>query len=108
MKHPQNVRLRIFGLATFFTLLIAVTFSLKLSAQDATAQPPTAFEVITPENASRLEQINRFGRGMIQDVAFSPDGQQLAVASTIGLWGYDLNRPHNEAQLWIEDTPVAY
>ena len=31
----------------------------------------------------------RLGKGMPSNVAYSPDGTQLAVASTIGIWRYD-------------------
>ena len=31
----------------------------------------------------------RFGKGWISDIAYSPDGTQLAVASSIGIWIYD-------------------
>ena len=31
----------------------------------------------------------RLGKGNIIDIAFSPDGKQLAVASSIGIWLYD-------------------
>lgn len=31
----------------------------------------------------------RFGKGRIFDVAYSPDGKRLAVASSIGVWLYD-------------------
>ena len=31
----------------------------------------------------------RLGKGMPLNVVYSPDGTQLAVASTIGIWRYD-------------------
>ena len=31
----------------------------------------------------------RLGKGSISDIAYSPDGARLAVASTIGVWIYD-------------------
>ena len=46
-------------------------------------------KVITPENASKLEEIHRFGKGTIQDITFSPNGEQIAVATTIGIYFYD-------------------
>ena len=36
------------------------------------------------------EAIGRLGRGIIADVAFSPDGESLAIATTIGVWLYEL------------------
>jgi len=35
--------------------------------------------------------VARLGKGSIRDVAFSPDGKMLAVASSIGIWLYDAN-----------------
>ena len=31
----------------------------------------------------------RFGKGWVRDIEFSPDGNQLAVATTTGIWIYD-------------------
>ena len=33
----------------------------------------------------------RIGKGWIMDMAFSPDGNQLAVATSIGIWLYNIN-----------------
>lgn len=33
--------------------------------------------------------ITRFGKGTVNDIKFSPDGTQFAVATTIGVWIYD-------------------
>lgn len=35
--------------------------------------------------------ITRFGKGWVYDFDYSPDGTALAVASTIGIWIYDVN-----------------
>ena len=34
--------------------------------------------------------IARLGRGREPDIAFSPDGQSLAIATSLGFWLYDL------------------
>ena len=34
--------------------------------------------------------ISRFGRGMVEDLAFSPDGYQLVVGARTGIWWYEL------------------
>ena len=34
--------------------------------------------------------IARLGRGIIADLAFSPDGESLVVATTMGCWLYEL------------------
>jgi WD40 repeat protein len=46
--------------------------------------------IITPENAHELTQIAQLGRGNILDIAFSDDENTLLVASTIGIWEYDM------------------
>lgn len=42
----------------------------------------------------------RFGKGWVQDIKFSPLGDQLAVATTIGVWVYDV-RTGKELQLFF-------
>lgn len=44
--------------------------------------------VITPDNAAQMVELIRLGRGSTDHVAYSPDGQFLAVASTVGVWLY--------------------
>ena len=55
----------------------------------AAALPSIEGEDVTtwalPEGA-----IARLGRGRVRDMAFSPDGQYLAVGASIGLWLYEL------------------
>jgi hypothetical protein len=46
---------------------------------------------ITLENAGRVTQLARWGRGAAGEAAFSPDGHQLAIASTIGLYIYNVS-----------------
>ena len=47
--------------------------------------------VITPENADQLTQLALLGRGIPSSVAYSPDGGQFAVGSSVGVWLYDAN-----------------
>ncbi len=58
-------------------LLLCALFLLNTSAQDVT---PLGL----PEGAKA-----RLGKGSIEDIAISPSGKQLAVASMIGIWLYD-------------------
>lgn len=44
----------------------------------------------------------RLGRGTISDIKFSPDNTQLAVASSIGIWIYNIN--NGEAQSLFADN----
>ncbi len=45
--------------------------------------------VISPENAGRVIQLARWGKGRVNEVAYSPDGRLLAVASSLGIYLYD-------------------
>ena len=63
---------------TLILLLTAVLFLPNSSAQDYTRWH-------LPEGA-----ITRFGKGMIRDFVYFPDGNRLAVLSSIGIWIYDV------------------
>lgn len=39
-----------------------------------------------PEDSTR-----RFGKGVIRDIAYLPDGNRIAVSTTIGVWIYDVH-----------------
>lgn len=41
----------------------------------------------------------RLGKGWVTDMTFSPDGNQLAVATSIGIWLYNINTGKEEAYL---------
>ncbi len=69
-------------------LLIANLFLPNVFAQDYTQWhlPPCA--------------IARYGKGWVQDIKFSPFGSQLAVATTIGIWVYEV-RTGREQTLFL-------
>lgn len=52
----------------------------------AVPQPAVA---ISPENADRVIELARWGNGTVQQVAYSPDGALLAVASSTGAHLYN-------------------
>jgi WD40 repeat protein len=69
----------------------------------ATRQPASAstvsqarLEPITTQNANRLAQLVRMGRGINAAVAWSPDGKTIAVASSLGVWLYPADNPNAE------------
>ena len=47
--------------------------------------------------------ITRFGKGTVNDIKFSPDGTQFAVATTIGVWIYDA-KTGNENSLLVSSS----
>ena len=65
----------------FSILLVSILFS-TLYVRIGFTEDPT--QVSLPEGATAL-----FGTGNTTEIAYSPDGTQLAVASTIGIWLYD-------------------
>ncbi len=67
-------------LSIFLTLLLASIFS----SSNAFAQGAPQWHL--PEGA-----IARLGNGIIHQIAYSPDGSQIAVASSIGIWLYDVD-----------------
>jgi hypothetical protein len=69
-----------------------------------TPYPPPR-EPLGPENATRVAQLARWGKGWVAEIAFSPDGRLLAVASSIGVYLYaaaDLR----EVRFLPTDSPV--
>ena len=58
-------------------LLILTPFLSNVFAQDHT-------QLDLPNGAK-----DRFGKGWVRDIEFSPDGNQFAVATTTGIWIYD-------------------
>ena len=72
-------------LLLFVSMFITLLFSQKCFAQNST-------QLNLPEGAKA-----RLGRGWIRDIEFSPLGDQLAVATTIGVWIYDARTGKEQA-----------
>ena len=66
-----------FYLSAIAYLLLSNLFLLLVYAQDGS-------ELDLPKGAK-----DRFGKGWVRDIEFSADGNQLAVATTTGIWIYD-------------------
>ncbi|MEM4203328.1 MAG: AAA family ATPase [Candidatus Methanomethylicaceae archaeon] len=49
-------------------------------------------EAIGPDNLDQINEMARWGRGVASDIAYSPDGSLLAVASPMGVWIYDAKK----------------
>lgn len=65
----------------FLILLIAIPI---LSLSLCHAVEHTQWQL--PEGATR-----RFGKGVIRDIAYFPDGSRIAVSTSIGIWIYDVH-----------------
>ena len=85
-------------------ITISSLFLLALLSIDGVAQEYATWGL--PEGAHR-----RIGRGEMGDLAYSPDGTRLAIASSIGIWLYD-TETLKEVALLTEHTggvvSVAY
>ena len=75
----MNVR----RISLFFVLVLVSMAPLTVFLQSSIAQDYTQMGL--PEGAKL-----RLGKGYIIDLKFSPDGDRLAVASSIGIWIYDV------------------
>ena len=80
---------------TFFSILL-VGFAIFTLSLNSLAQDYTQFSL--PEGAKA-----RLGKGSISEIAYSPDGRHLAVASRIGIWLYDA-QTGEELDLLTEHT----
>lgn len=72
-------------------------------------QPPKVFAVNYPrENTVSLPSgaVARFGRGGSSDVAMSPDGHLIAVASRIGAWIYNAHIGDFVSLIGVEGTGI--
>jgi serine/threonine protein kinase len=84
--------------------------TLRLPALAGTPVPqPTA--AILPENADRVVQLARWGKGTINQVAWSPDSKQLAIASSLGIYFYDAQTGQEirliETNSWVRSVAFA-
>ena len=65
---------------TLFLSLIFFSVSMFLYVSSTTAEYEPYTQLSLPEGAKA-----RLGKGRISEIAYSPDGTQLAVASSIGI-----------------------
>ena len=59
---------------------------------------------ITTDNVSQVVELIRLGRGSTEHAAFSPDGQTIAVAGTVGVWLYQASALNTETEPPLLDT----
>ena len=87
---------------TVFSLLIVLFLALTLNITVSFAQELPQWYL--PEGA-----IARLGNGTINEIVYSPDGSQIAVASSIGIWVYDVDTGMEVALLEGSNvTCIAY
>ena len=83
-------RITLYVIAFLFTLQIGI-----VNSQEA----------ITSTNADQVVELLRLGRGTVNELAISPDGNYLAVASGIGVWLYTY--PDLEDIAYLDDHADA-
>ena len=85
-KHLQRTIQTCFLGSIFF--LTVILFLPIVNAQDYT-------QLQLPEGAK-----SRIGKGDINDIKFSPDGNLVAVAGSIGVWLYNSHSSYGSVRLW--------
>lgn len=50
---------------------------------------PQPQAIISPENVVMLQEFGRWGKGVVTEAIYSPDGKQLAVSTPLGVYFYD-------------------
>ncbi len=61
---------------------------------------PTSSLQLMPDNAARSMVIARWGLGKVSDLKVAPDGQSIALATTLGIYRFD--RADYQMQLYID------
>ena len=84
---------------------------LLLAMDSATAQDDPGFPGVNREPISFYPEavvpLLRLGRGIAHDIAWSPDGETLAMASSVGVWLYDPDDLEAEPSLLSKSPPEA-
>ena len=70
-------------ISNFFMLILISTVTLTFFLQNGVAQNHT--QIGLPEGAKA-----RIGKGVVNEIAYSPDGTRLAVGGSSGVWIYDV------------------
>lgn len=78
----------VIGVGCIASLAMKGSLQHRLSAQAATTTPTALLFAELPGGSTA-----RVGRGQVNQIAYAPDTQTLAVASSIGVWLYRLNPP---------------
>ncbi len=90
---------------------ISLLFMVILIGNYAESETPDGMPVVT----QAYQQLNlpkgatmRLGKGSIDDIKYSPDGELLAVASSIGIWIYDAHTGDELNFISEHKGPVQY
>jgi WD40 repeat protein len=92
--------------------LVTALLALGFPAQGQENDRLSGLAVISTENASDLEQLAVLGQGTIggrtsNTIAWSPDGETIALAGSIGVWLYEVDNLGAEPRLLEGHTGVV-
>lgn len=59
------------------------------SATPRPSPTPTPVPVISAQNADTIRQLQQWGKGSINSMAYAPDGSSMAIGTTLGIYLYD-------------------
>lgn len=94
------------GLLVGIIILAITLVNLPVHAQDG-GSTSNNLAPINQDNASQVEELRVLGRGDVRDVAWSPDGQTIAIAGSLGLWLYAPDNLAAEPSRLAEETIVS-
>jgi len=69
---------------------------------------PFAHAAISPENVTQIQELGRWGKGVVLDAIYSPDGKQIAVATPLGVYFYDAETAQQLRVIQAEREMVAF
>lgn len=81
-----------------WTVVFLIGLLTRVQAQ-ADLMLPADLGHITPANAVAVTELARLGRGVINQVALTPDGEALAIASTIGVLLHKADNPEAQSKI---------
>lgn len=89
-KPPQPTWEQVMGASVvLIALLLVGWFIFRPESGARLAAPVMPPAPIGADNAASVEELQRWGSGVIYEFAYSPDGNRIAVASTMGVYLYD-------------------
>jgi WD40 repeat protein len=76
-------------------LLLLTLSSFEVTAEDCPLLPPVRSPLhtlpITENSANQVSQIDQLGHGLVNQITWSPDGKTLALATSVGVWLYNMD-----------------
>ena len=77
---------------------------LSFSALHDGTEIPIPSKTISPENASQISRLARWGQGKIRHIVYSSGGRLMAIGTSVGVYVYDMNALK---EILVLDTPAS-